>query len=140
MRHKPGGNHGFTLIEVIITLIMVSIAGTMLVTALGTGLTHSPDSIVVLGDNLDLVRAIESVNADYRQNLEDSPSQSMDAYKGDLSGISGVPAGVTVTGKYIGFTDPDGSKKVSETVSAGTMYIKVTAVKNSSTLVTIIGN
>lgn len=133
---------GFTLIEVIITIVMVSAAGLMILSFFNLGLTRSADPLQILDDNFQVVRAIEIVNADYRTRLENDPDQDIGFYvSADLSAsISGL-AGVSVSGQYTDFTNPDASRRVSEQAAGGTsMFVKITAVRNQSRLVTILGN
>ncbi|MFH2092119.1 MAG: type II secretion system protein [Pseudomonadota bacterium] len=139
---KNTGQKGFTLIEVIITIVMISIAGLMMMTFLDVGFTRSGDPMQILDDNYSALRAIEIVNADYRGKLENNPSQDIGFYvSNDLSSkISGL-TGIAVSGNYINFGNPDANRQVNE-VSAGgaTIYVKIVAVKNQSRLVTILGN
>jgi len=134
--------NGFTLIEVIISIIMISIAGLVMITFLGTAFKQSGQPLQILGDNYSVLNAIEIVNADYRAKLENNPSQAISFYvETDLSKkITGL-TGIGVKGEYINFSAPDANRKVNEiTAVGGTMYVKVTATKNNSKLITILGN
>jgi len=134
--------NGFTLIEVIVAIIMISIAGLVMITFLGTAFKQSGQPLQILGDNYSVLNAIEIVNSDYRAKLENNPSQAMSFYvETDLSKkITGL-TGVGVRGEYTNFSAPDANRKVNEITAVGsTMYVKVTAVKNNSRLITILGN
>ncbi len=69
---------GFTLIEIIVTLVIAAVVGTGLVQYLGTSLTKSSVPIQRLRQALDLQKVMENITADYREN-----------YTSDLSGLSG---------------------------------------------------
>lgn len=134
--------NGFTLIEVIISIIMISIAGLVMITFLGTAFKQSGQPLQILGDNYSVLNAIEIVNADYRARLENNPAQAISFYVAtDLSKkITGL-TGSGVKGEYIHFSAPDANRKVKEITAAGsTMFVKITATKNNSTLITILGN
>ena len=134
--------NGFTLIEVIISIIMISIAGLVMITFLGTAFKQSGQPLQILGDNYSVLNAIEIVNADYRAKLENNPSQAISFYvEKDLSKkITGL-TGIGVKGEYINFSAPDANRNVNEITAVGsTMYVKVTATQNNSKLITILGN
>lgn len=140
MTTKPNAE-GFTLIEVIIGIVMAGIAAAMLINLLGTGYLHSGDPLNVLDDNYSALRGIEIVNAHYRAALERDTSHPIDRYVGsDLSGTIKDLGNIGVSGKFVDFTDPDGNRKVTETQSASSKYVKITATRNSSTIVTLLGN
>jgi len=120
---------------------MISIAAAMLSTFLGTGFTHSGDPLLVLDDNYSALRGIEIVNADYRGKLELDPSQAINIYVGsDLSGTITELGSIGVAGKFVDFSNPDVNRKVTETVSANSIYVKITATRNNSKMVTLLGN
>ncbi|MBC8439830.1 MAG: prepilin-type N-terminal cleavage/methylation domain-containing protein [Deltaproteobacteria bacterium] len=134
--------NGFTLIEVIISIIMISISGLVMITFLGTAFKQSGQPLQILGDNYSVLNAIEIVNADYRAKLENNPSQAISFYvKKDLSkNITGL-IGIGVKGEYINFSAPDANRKVNEITAVGSsIYVLVTATKNNSRLITILGN
>ena len=134
--------NGFTLIEVIISIIMISITGIIMITFLSTAFKQSGQPLRILGDNLTVLNAIEIVNADYRAKLEKNPSQSISFYVGtDLAKVITDLTGISVKGEYIDFNVPDANRNVNEITAIGaTMYVKVTAIKNNSKLITILGN
>lgn len=62
MRTKTSG---FTLIEVVITLVVVSVLITMVYTFFGSSFTNSAAPITRMGDSLKLQTVIENITADY---------------------------------------------------------------------------
>ncbi len=131
---------GFTLIELIIGIVMIAIAATMLSTN-GLGVMRSVDPLNTLSDNYAVFQAIEMVNAHYRNALENDPDTSVTDYAvDDLSDVvSGLTPGM-VSGTATSFSAPNAQRKVSESTTAGSRYVRITAVKNSSRLVTLLGN
>ncbi len=134
-------NKGFTLIEVIIIFVMVSLAGLMTLTLMENEIAHSGDPLITLNDNIAVVRSIEIINADYRNRLNTNPNQDMGIYVGDLSGSINGLAGTGVQGQYIRFGNPDANRKVVEVNSGGpSTYVKVIARRNNSRVITLLGN
>ncbi|MBU1344525.1 MAG: type II secretion system GspH family protein [Proteobacteria bacterium] len=132
---------GFTLIEVIVSIVMIGMATAMLINFFNAGLTHSSDPLDVLNDNYAALTAIETVNADYRRRLELNASQAISIYAiGDLSAlVNGLASGVA-SGQATSFNVPDAQRRVNELAAPGNLYVKVTATRNNSTLVTLLGN
>ena len=63
---------GFTLLEVIVTLIVAAIMGSMLIPLMGTALKHSADPVNDVRDELELNKVMENITADYKNLLNDS--------------------------------------------------------------------
>jgi prepilin-type N-terminal cleavage/methylation domain-containing protein len=135
-------SRGFTLIEVIIVIVMISLASVTVISFFDNQVTKSADPLQVMDDNFQVVKAVEIINADYRSRLDANASQDIGIYNsGDLSGVVSGLSGVTATGSYTNFSAPDSNRNVNEINATGsTMYIKITASKNSSRVVTILGN
>ena len=60
---------GFTLLEVIVTLVVAAILGTMLVTFMETGITESAKTLARVKNTYDLGKVIENITADYKKML-----------------------------------------------------------------------
>ncbi len=132
---------GFTLIEVIISIMIMSIAAVLMLNYLNTGFARSGDPLIVLDDNYSALQAIEIVNADYRARLESNPAQSMNRYVGnDLSTTITGLSGPGVKGEFVGFSNPDVNRRVNEISATGGIYVKITASSNNKTIVTLLGN
>ena len=132
--------NGFTLIESIIVLVMLSFTALIVVMVMDAGLLKSSDPLKIQEGHYGALKAIEIVNADYRTRLSQNPDLDISFYVGNLSAkITGLGT-ATVTGQYMGFSDPDSQRNVSETSAASGPYVKIRAVENQVSLVTIIGN
>ena len=67
MRNLPESKQsGFTLIEVIITLVVAAIVGTMMFQSLGTSFTQSSVPIQRLNQALELQQMMENITVDYK--------------------------------------------------------------------------
>lgn len=60
---------GFTLIEVIVTLVVAAILGTMLVTFMETGIAESAKTVVRVKNTYDLGKVMENMTADYKKSM-----------------------------------------------------------------------
>lgn len=80
---------GFTLVEVIITLVVAAIVGTMMFTTLGKSLSGSSDPIFRMQKSLSLQKVMENLVTAYEKY-----------YGGDLPGLKDSigTEGTTVTG------------------------------------------
>ena len=61
---------GFTLIEIIMTLVIVAVVGAGLAPYLGTALTQSSAPIRMLNQSLGLQQVMENMTADYEANYK----------------------------------------------------------------------
>lgn len=62
-------SRGFTLIEIIITIVIMAVAAALFVAYMGTSVTQSPASAVYVGDQYKLIQKMEELNGLYRQAL-----------------------------------------------------------------------
>ena len=58
---------GFTLIEIIVTIVIVAILGAMIITFLSDSLIHSSDSVKSLKASSNLYMAMANITADYNR-------------------------------------------------------------------------
>jgi prepilin-type N-terminal cleavage/methylation domain-containing protein len=72
---------GFTLVEVIITIVMAGILGTVLMQFMGTNISRSSRSVVSVQNGYQLREAMEEINRDYRGWLENSPDSAISDFK-----------------------------------------------------------
>lgn len=70
MRMKPGtggSQRGFTLIEIIVTLVIVAVMGTMIYVYFGKAFSESATPVVQIQKYTDLHRTMENIRADYQK-------------------------------------------------------------------------
>ena len=60
-----GRAKGFTLLEVIVTLVVAAILGTILVAFMNSNLVRSADPVVNVGRAYNLEKVMENITADY---------------------------------------------------------------------------
>ena len=74
---------GFTLIEVVITLVVAAILGTILVQFMGTSLTRSAEPIVMVQEGFSLSEVMEKMTAHYKYLLA-TDSNPLTNFKDDI--------------------------------------------------------
>ena len=129
---------GFTLIEVIISIVVGAIVGVMLLTYMGTQLLNSSDPINMIRAEGAAEMAMERIISDYVQEMNTPVS-----YTGTLAtifardytgGIYNMPASVTLTRTYVTY-DAGGN----EVAAGGTSTnLKVTVQAGGYGLTTIL--
>lgn len=79
-------NFGFTLIEVIITIIIIAILSTMMLPLTGTALRGSAESLRHTENRARLLHVVEDLNARYRRMFieEDQPLTVLSGYVGNV--------------------------------------------------------
>jgi prepilin-type N-terminal cleavage/methylation domain-containing protein len=73
-------NGGFTLIEVIVTLVIAAIMGTMLVTLMGKNLTGSAVPVGLVGDQYKIVQEMEKITSEYRELIKSTGTLDLSAF------------------------------------------------------------
>jgi prepilin-type N-terminal cleavage/methylation domain-containing protein len=87
---------GFTLLEVIVTIVVASILGTLLIEFMMTNLSGSAESVVSLQTECQIEKALESITRDYRNWLRDNPNENLNLFKALVDGNTYANPPVTV--------------------------------------------
>jgi prepilin-type N-terminal cleavage/methylation domain-containing protein len=93
--------NGFSLIEIIITLLVASLLGTVLIQYMSTSLTKSAEPVIMLQQGYALNQVMESMTADYK-NLLLTDATPLTTFKSNIDGLYYGAEYVPTTG-YIGF-------------------------------------
>lgn len=64
--HRVKNNKGFTLLEVIVSLVVAALLGAMLVQFMGTGLMKSYNPVILAQNGTYLNRIMEKMTSDYK--------------------------------------------------------------------------
>lgn len=102
-------NHGFTLLEVVITLIVGSILGAILVQFMGTSMKNSFEPVIMVQNANGVHEIMEKLNSDYKWRLMTSTDDPLEDFKADVENgrlplAAPVIGHYTVVTKYITFT------------------------------------
>ena len=77
---------GFTLIEIILTLVVASILGAILIQVMGANYSGSAQNLTSRREGFEVRQQLESITKDYRMWLETYPNQSIVEIKMILDG------------------------------------------------------
>ena len=141
MKHSPirkkKNNRGFTLIEVIISLIVAAVLGAMLVQFMQTGVMQSVNPVFMAQSGSYLNSIMENIGADYRRLMITSsmPLTTL------ASNIAGNPSqyGSNFTAVTKRFDFPSGAGTVTEpsAASGSGKILKVTVTYNNLSLTSL---
>jgi type II secretory pathway pseudopilin PulG len=121
---------GFTLIEVIVTLILIAITGVMMLPVLRTNLTKSAVPVSRLDSQYQLIQEMDQLTARYRDEIL-ADSLNINTFKSTYVDTSGfVDAGNT---GFVGVGQITGSNGY---ISQATSILRVTLVDGEQQLVT----
>ena len=94
MIKKPGESYGidhsgFTLLEVIITLVIAAIFGSMLIQFTGASMSKSADTVERVRNGSELVQTVEQITRDYRNWIKTNPDDSFTNLKNAIDATYG---------------------------------------------------
>lgn len=72
---------GFTLLEVIVTLVIASIIGAMLIQLTGSNMSRSAKTADMVRNGFSVAQVVEEITKDYREWIVSSPDQSISVFK-----------------------------------------------------------
>ena len=142
MRILPGPREplaGFTLIEVIVTIVVGSIVGVVFFVYMGEQLTHSSDPIDITRNEGVAEMWMERILSDYVQEMNASTYTTTLATiyaRNYNAGIYNMPASVTLTRTYINYDA--GGNEVVVTGGGTSNNLKVTVKARGYGLTTIL--
>jgi len=77
-------NQGFTLLEVVITLIVGSILGAILVQFMGTSMKNSFEPVIMVQNGNGVYEIMEKMNSDYKMRLMTSTGDPLADFRSDV--------------------------------------------------------
>ena len=122
---------GFTLVEIIITLIAAGILGTIFINLMSTALNDSWNSVEIVRNDARVIRKMEQIIADYVEEINSNPSTALATIYNDINADNyneppSAPYTITVTSQYIIFVagaelpgNPSTDTTIKVTVQAG---------------------
>jgi prepilin-type N-terminal cleavage/methylation domain-containing protein len=125
---------GFTLIEVIVSLVVASILGAMLVAFLGTGMMKSAKPVLIAQNGAYLNSIIDKMTADYKYQMAGAlqsgsdPSTGMDNFISHLNTanyFTDSSHAYTVTKKRISFSGTPPTENSAEDSSSKILKVTV---------------
>ncbi len=142
MRISPGHRAppaGFTLIEVIVTIVVGAIVGVVFFVYMGDQLTHSSDPIDITRNEGVAEMWMERIMSDYVQEMNAATYTTALATiyaRNYTAGIYNMPASVTLTRTYV--TYDAGGNEVAVTGGGTSNNLKVTVKASGYGLTTVL--
>jgi prepilin-type N-terminal cleavage/methylation domain-containing protein len=106
LKSKIFCSNGFTLVEIIVTIVVAGILGTIFVQLMGTALNASWNAVEIVRDESNSEGVMEEIIADYVEAINSSPAGALKAIKDK---ITNKDYGDNVTWNYIEF-NPSGDE------------------------------
>ncbi|MBW1821184.1 MAG: type II secretion system protein [Deltaproteobacteria bacterium] len=143
MKTKPSlhtKNQGFTLLEVVITLIVGSILGAILVQFMGTSMKNSFEPVIMVQNGYGVYEIMEKMNSDYKMRLLTSTVDPLYDFKNDVENgwnVANTPyfGAYTVVTKYITFTG--GAEDAAPDPAPDPRVLKVTITHGGQSLMAL---
>jgi prepilin-type N-terminal cleavage/methylation domain-containing protein len=104
LKIKIIGSHGFTLVEVIATIVVAGILGAIFIQLMGTALNSGWNAVEIVRDEANAERVMEQIIADYVAHINNDPAAALNTMVTSYNGQT--IDGVHITTQYIVF---DGS-------------------------------
>ncbi len=116
--HKSNPDGGFTLIEIIITIVVGAILSVFVVQVMASVIYGSPESLNSVEDEADAENIMEEIIADYVKEINENPDNALHQLKNINS------YGSEVTMEYVEF-DAGGSMQPTAPDTSGTLRVTV---------------
>ncbi len=129
-----GRQRGFTLIEVIVTIVVASIMGVLLVQFMGTSMLRSGEPVVRVQDVSTLRNILDNMTSDYKY-LAATQANFLSTFKTRVDTTGYYGTGYTATTRYIEF--PTGGGTEIEDTSAPYYLLKVTVTRGNQSFTTV---
>jgi len=127
------GRRGFTLLEVIVTIIVAAVMGVILVQFMGTAMLRSGEPVVRVQDVSTLRHVLDNMTSDYKY-LAATQANFLSTFKTRVDTPNYYGTGYTATTRYIEF---DGSGNEIQDTSAPYNLLKVTVTRGNQSLSTV---
>ena len=132
-RLRGNRSGGFTLVEVIVTLMATGILSVFFINFMGAALDFSWKSVEIVTSDAETQGKMEEIIAYYTSKINDDPDSALTAVVSNYNGQS--INDVLVTTQYIGF---DSGGNEIDPASSVTFVLKVTAKGHANEIVTIL--
>lgn len=132
-RLRGNSSGGFTLVEVILTLVAAGIMSVFFINFLGAALDFSWKSVEIVTSDAETQGKMEEIIAYYTSKINDIPDTALSVIVSEYNGQS--TNDILVTTQYIGFDSSGNEMDPPPSVSD---LLKVTAKGHANELVTIL--
>ena len=103
LKTKTICSKGFTLVEVIVTIMAAGILGAIFIQFMGTALNSSWNAVEIVRDEADAEKVMEQIIADYVANINNDPAAALNNMVTTYNGQT--IDGIHITSQYTAFDD-----------------------------------
>ena len=103
LKTKTICSKGFTLVEVIVTIMAAGILGAIFIQFMGTALNSSWNAVEIVRDEADAEKVMEQIIADYVANINNDPAAALNNMVTTYNGQT--IDGIHITTQYTAFDD-----------------------------------
>ena len=125
-----GNKAGFTILEVVVTLIVASILGAILMEFMGTNVQKSYEPVYMAQHSLGVNQIVEKMNSDYKRQLLISPTPLQDfrndVINGNNTGNDPYFGDYSVTTSWIRFNATSGDEEPDPSPDPRVLKVTVT--------------
>ena len=137
--HSITNDRGLTILEIIVTIVVAAILGTVLVQVMSTSLTRSSVPITLLQNTYSISQIIEEMTADYEELYENVNEKEYDistlkTYIENGNVSSNTPFYGPYSLDYIDYIEFDASYNEIADTSGDDRSLKVTVTSNNQSL------
>lgn len=122
-------NKGFTLVEVIVTIIVTAILSSIFINFMGTAMSRSVRSVEIVQGEADAESVLERITADYVLRTNQNSATALGLMEAAINTPPKSIYGPDVSARYVYF-DAGGNELLYTGASPLTLEVKVTAEGN----------
>jgi|PlaIllAssembly_1097288.scaffolds.fasta_scaffold646932_2 prepilin-type N-terminal cleavage/methylation domain-containing protein len=122
-------NKGFTLVEVIVTIIVTAILSSIFINFMGTAMSRSVRSVEIVQGEADAESVLERITADYVLRTNQNSATALGLMEAAINTPPKSIYGPNVSARYVYF-DAGGNELLYTGASPLTLEVKVTAEGN----------
>jgi len=127
LRSKISSRRGFTLIEVIATIVVVGILAAFFIHFMGTAMDHSGKSVELVAGEAEAEGKLEEIIAYYTSKINDDPDTALSIVASEFSGDA--------TMKYIVFNTISDDEETDTSGEDRNLKVTIEAPGNSLTTI-----
>ena len=122
-------NKGFTLVEVIVTILVTAILSAAFINFMGTAMSRSVRSVEIVQGEADAESVLERITADYVLRTNQNSETALGLMEADINTPPKSIYGPNVSARYVYF-DTGGNELLYTGTSPLTLEVKVAAAGN----------
>jgi prepilin-type N-terminal cleavage/methylation domain-containing protein len=123
-------NKGFTLVEVIVTILVTAILSSIFINFMGTAMSRSVRSVEIVQGEADAESVLERITADYVLRTNQNSATALGLMEAAINTPPKSIYGPDVSARYVYF-DAGGNELLYTGASPLTLEVKVTAEGNN---------